>query len=426
MPQNKHLYALADCNNFFVSCERIFRPDLRNKPVVVLSGNDGCVIARSNEVKQLDIKMGVPFYQIQELVKRYDIVHFSSNFALYGDISSRIMKILSKYTSDLQQYSIDEAFIDLSHIQSTQQARLLCLQIRQEILQGVGVPVSFGIAYTKTLCKIASHYAKKYAGYKGACLIDSEEKRLKALAQYPLDEVWGIGRQAIKKLNSLGQHSALDFAQSNPYIAQRLLHLPGLNTWRELNGEDCISVREIPQKKSIMRSRTFAHGVTDRLLIEQAMSNFCNACATKLRQQKSVCKQLVVFANTSRFNEQKGTIYGVITLSVGTNDSILLTHLTLKIIRQQWQANTPYKRAGVLLTDIQTEEGVQQNLFEQRNYQKERNLQKAIDKVNSIYGKNTISLVPQMHTKEIEKLLDVGKRSPAYTTSIKDIITLHC
>lgn len=420
------MYALCDCNNFFVSCERIFRPDLRDKPVVVLSGNDGCVVARSNEVKRLGIKMGVPFYQIKSEVEEYGIVHFSSNFSLYGDISARIMRTLARHTPELHQYSIDEAFMDLSYLSDTTEMMTLCRQLRAEILKGIGVPVSIGIAPTKTLCKVASHYAKKYAGYHGVCIIDSEERRRKALAQYPIDEVWGIGRQSVDKLKAVGVQTGLDFARIPAESVRKLLHLPGLNTWRELNGEDCISVFELPEKQSIMNSRTFAHGVTDRALLEQAMGQFCAGVAEKLRKQHSVCRQMTVFAHTSRFQNQLSFIQSTVTFSTPTATTQEMMDVMLRIVRSQWRPDTPYKRAGVMVTLISPDNGVQQSIFDARDRLRDQRLQKTLDEINNRHGKRTIGFTPSIPTRQAAELYDIGAKSPAYTTSIHDIITLKC
>ena len=420
------MFALCDCNNFFVSCERIFRPDLQHTPVVVLSGNDGCVVARSNEVKRLGIKMGIPFYQINEQVDKYGIVHFSSNFALYGDISSRIMRILSRYTDDLQQYSIDEAFLDLSYCRDAAEAKALCEQIRTEILKGIGVPVSFGIAPTKTLCKVASEYAKKYAGYRGVCSIYTEEQRIKALTGYPIGEVWGIGRQSTAKLLNFGIQSALDFASHSASFVLAQLHQPGLDTWRELNGEDCISTRELPEKQSITCSRTFAHGVTDRSLLENAMSMFCANVAEKLRKQHSVCNQMIVFAHTSRFGEHITAIHAAITFQTATANTQEMIAALLRVVRQQWQANTPYKRAGVILTAISPDNGIQTSLFDTRDRERDSRLQKTLDHINTKAGKHAVGFTPQIATQRSHQLYDVGAKSPAYTTRLQEIITLHC
>lgn len=420
------MLALCDCNNFFVSCERIFRPDLRNKPVVVLSGNDGCVVARSNEAKALGIKMGVPFFQIKKEVEQYGIEHFSSNFPLYGDISGRIMRTLSQHTSDLQQYSIDEAFIDLSHLHDIAAMRNYCLQLREDILRGIGVPVSFGIAPTKTLCKIAADYAKHYTGYKGVCCIDTDERRIKALHHYPIADVWGIGRQTTAKLQSAGITTALAFANSNSVFAQNMCHRPGLNTWRELNGIACIENTDHSEKQTITCSRTFAHPVTDRGLLEQALSEFCDNVARKLRRQHSVCRQMVVFAHTSRFNDNISAIQQTLTFEVPTANTHELTDALLKTIRLQWCPDTPYKRAGVILLSIEPDRGVQQSLFDTRNRARDNRLQFAIDKVNDHMGKHTLTFARRLPDPNATPLYEAGKQSPHYTTDISQIITLKC
>lgn len=418
------MFALADCNNFFVSCERVFRPDLRDKPVVVLSGNDGCVVARSNEVKKLGIKMGVPFYQIQKEVHEYGIVHFSSNFALYGDLSSRIMRILSRYTDDLMQYSIDESFMDMSHISSSEELTRTCLAIRAEILKGIGVPLSFGIAPTKTLCKVAADYAKHYDGYHGVCIIDSDVKRRKALQGLPISEVWGIGRQMSTKLQNAGIQTALDLADHSELFARNLLHKTGWETWRELNGTPCINTREQPMKQTITYSRTFAHGVMDRTRLEQALCEFCSNAALKLRKQHSVCRQMIVFAHASRFNGQElPAIHELITFMQPTANTQEMLDRLLYIVRARWSEGVPYKRAGVILMDIEQADVQQQSLFDTRDRERDKRLQSAIDMVNAHFGRNTIRQAVTMPTGD--KLFETGQKSPEYTTNFRQILTLH-
>lgn len=420
------MFALCDCNNFFVSCERVFRPDLRDKPVVVLSGNDGCVIARSNEVKKLGIPMGVPFYQIRRQVEQYGIVHFSSNFALYGDISARIMRTLARHTADLQQYSIDEAFLDFSHLSDTAAMLELCQRLRADILKGIGVPVSFGIAPTKTLCKIAADYAKHYEYYHGVCAIDSADKRIKALACYPIGDVWGIGRHSAVKLQKSGVITALSFANTPAVFARNLLHLPGVYTWRELNGEPCIENIDYAEKQSITCSRTFAHPITERDQLEHAMADFCDKVAHKLRRQHSVCRQMLVFAHTSRFNDDMRMIQQTLTFQTPTANTHELTAAILQAIRLQWKADTPYKRAGVIFLAIEPDNGVQQSLFNTRDRSRDQRLQNAIDTINDRMGNYTVNFAPNIMLPDTAPLYEIGIKSPAYTTRIADIITLKC
>ncbi len=420
------MFALCDCNNFFVSCERVFRPDLRDKPVVVLSGNDGCVVARSNEVKQLGIKMGVPFYQIKPLAEKYGIVHFSSNFPLYGDLSSRIMRTLARHTPYLEQYSIDEAFLDLSHLPDTSSMHALCVRLRADILKGIGLPVSFGIAPTKTLCKVAADYAKHYAGYRGVCAMDTPDKRIIALKDYPVEDVWGIGRRSTAKLQAAGITTALQFAEHSETFARNLLNQPGVNTWRELNGEACIETTDLPEKQTITCSRTFAHPVTDLNLLEQALAEFCDNVARKLRSQHSVCRQMLVFVHTSRFNDDVRFIQQTITFAIPTANTQEMTAALLRTVCGQWRPETPYKRAGVILMSIESDNGVQQALFDTRDRERDQRLQQALDLINNRHGKRTVGFTPNIPTDKAAGLYNIGAKSPAYTTRLQDIITLKC
>lgn len=236
------MFALVDCNNFYASCERVFRPDLRNVPIVVLSNNDGCVIARSNESKKLGIKMGVPAYQIKDEVKKYGIRVFSSNYTLYGDMSNRVMTILSSFTPNMEVYSIDEAFLDLSGFSDLKEYGK---HIVDTTTKWTGIPVSMGVAPTKTLTKIANKFAKKYKKYEGVCIIDTEEKRIKALQKTEIGDVWGIGHRTEKKLKLQGVNTAYDFTQMHRSWVRKYMAVVGERTWLELQGESCISLEEI-------------------------------------------------------------------------------------------------------------------------------------------------------------------------------------
>ena len=242
------MFGLVDCNNFYCSCERVFNPELRTQPVVVLSNNDGCIIARSNEAKALGIEMGMPFYQAKELLEREKVAVFSSNYTLYGDMSRRVMMLLSEFTPELTQYSIDEAFIDLTGMGGGEALRDYGKRIVRTIGKGTGIPVTLGIAPTKTLAKVASRYGKKYKGYEGVCLIDTEEKRIKALQGFDIADVWGIGRRSAKKLEYYGVKTAWDFTQWSESRVRRLLTVTGTRTWKELRGENCIDISELPEK----------------------------------------------------------------------------------------------------------------------------------------------------------------------------------
>lgn len=422
------MYALADCNNFFVSCERVFRPDLWDKPVLVLSGNDGCVVSRSNEVKALGIKMGVPLYQIRDLVEKHHIACFSSNFSLYGDLSARVMSLLRKHTTRFEQYSIDEGFITLDHVPPAER-KTYCENLVREIYQGTGIPVSMGIAPSKTLCKVASKYAKKFPGYNGACMIDTDEKRLKALAGFEVGDVWGVGRQTAAKLAALGISTALQFAEMSESRVQSLLHKPGLLTWRELHGIDCIDTSEMVSKQSITTSRTFANPITTLPLMEQQLANFCDTCARKLRMQKSLCAQLIVFAHTSRFRTdiEQCQIVQTVNLSIPTSDTRELLSYMLNAFRPYFREGVQFKKAGVIFSRIVPEGSVVADLFDERDRTRDAALQRTIDKIREKAGRNAILLATQLPTSK-EQAAQVYKsehQSPRYTTELSQVLTIR-
>ena len=422
------MYALADCNNFFVSCERVFRPDLWDTPVPVLSGNDGCVVSRSNEVKALGIKMGVPLYQIRDLVEKHHIACFSSNFSLYGDLSARVMSLLRNHTTRFEQYSIDEGFITLDHVPPAER-KTYCENLVREIYQGTGIPVSMGIAPSKTLCKVASKYAKKFPGYNGACMIDTDEKRLKALAKFEIGDVWGVGRQTAAKLAALGISTALQFAEMSESRVQSLLHKPGLLTWRELHGIDCIDTSELVSKQSITTSRTFANPITTLPLMEQQLANFCDTCARKLRMQKSLCAQLIVFAHTSRFRTdiEQCQIVQTVNLSIPTSDTRELLSYMLNAFRPYFREGVQFKKAGVIFSRIVPEGSVVADLFDERDRTRDTALQRTIDKIRDKAGRNAILLATQLPTSK-EQAAQVYKsehQSPRYTTELSQVLTIR-
>ncbi len=420
-------YALCDCNNFFVSCERVFRPDLEGKPVVVLSGNDGCVVSRSNEAKKLGIKMGEPWFEVKRRLgerQEASVTAFSSNFSLYGDLSSRVMSILAKHTPRLEQYSIDEAFLHCDHL-PVHELKPYYEKVVLQIRKWVGIPVSIGLAPTRTLAKIASKYAKQYPAYNGVCIIDSDEKRQKALQGLAIEDVWGIGRQAQKKLLPTGVLTAWDFSQRLPEFAKNLLHKPGLQTWQELNGYDCIDITDRPERQSISQSRTFERGITDQATLEKALVDFMSDCADKLRKQHSLCRQFIVYAHTSRFAEKEmQVIHQVVTLPIPTAITSELIGYMLAAIRKQWKPY-PYKKAGVVLMSLTPADNAQQMLFDERPKERDERLQKAIDHINHQYGKTAVKVATQVLSTG-KPLTIREKLSPCYTTNLRDILVLKC
>lgn len=417
------MFALADCNNFFVSCERVFRPDLEGKPVVVLSGNDGCVVSRSNEAKALGIKMGVPLYQIQGLVDKEGVICFSSNFSLYGDLSDRVMSIIRQHTSRFEQYSIDECFFNIDHVPADQQ-KAFCEKLVKAIRQGVGIPISIGIASSKTLAKVASKYAKKYAGYHGVCEIRTEEQRIKALSTFEIGDVWGIGRRAKAKLTTAGVTTALQFTEKPSSFARGLLNKPGLLTWQELRGQDVIDITELPMKQSITTSRTFANAITDQTLLEEQIANFCAHCARQLRMQKSVAQQLYVYAHTSAFRTdiEQHYLSELVTLPVATANTQELISYALAAFRRAYRPGALYKKAGVVLLKIIPETAVVPDMFDTKDRDKDKRLQRVLDHIDDRHGKRAILLGSQMTSTQ--PVYKTEHKSPLYTTDLSDIITI--
>ena len=276
------MYALVDCNNFFVSCERAFQPELEGRPVVVLSNNDGCVVARSNESKAMGIKMGTPFFKVRYLVEQGRLVARSSNYTLYGDLSSRVMSILAEAAPHLEVYSIDEAYMDMDGV-AADRVPGICSDLIKKIRRWTGIPVSIGIADTKTLAKVANHFAKKYKGYKGVCVIDSDDKIRKALAMTPIADVWGIGRRGAPRLEAAGVKTALDFIGRPVEWVRGMMGIGGIRTWGELQGRRMVEDERDEKRKSICTSRSFDMTLTDLDEITLRVSDFAGKCAEKLR-----------------------------------------------------------------------------------------------------------------------------------------------
>lgn len=418
------MIALADCNNFFCSCERVFKPSLRNKPVIVLSNNDGCVIARSNESKALGIKMGQPFYQVKNLVEKNEVAVFSSNYTLYGDMSRRVMSLLSTYAPSIDIYSIDEAFLDFTGIAEGDELKQYAENMVRHIKKGTGIPISLGIAPTKTLAKVASKFAKKYKAYNGVCMIDTEEKRQKALQLFDISDVWGIGRKASKKLQYHGIKTAWDFVQKSQTWVRNMLTITGERTWRELRGESCIETEELPHKKSICTSRSFPDKGLNKLSdVEEAVANFAAQCSRKLREQHTVCKSITLFAYTSRFRTdlQQDYIHKTINLEVPTNNIQELVALAVAALRDNWKGEEYlYKKAGVIVWNISPDNAIQGSVFDTIDRNKQTALSKTIDEINKKNGYNTIRVALQGYNKNWH--LKSEHISKQYTTNLKDII----
>ena len=419
------MFGLVDCNNFYCSCERVFNPALRTSPVVVLSNNDGCVIARSNEAKALGIEMGAPFYKVKAFLERNKVAVFSSNYTLYGDMSRRVMMLLAGFTPVLAQYSTDEAFIGLSGFGEGEALRSYGGRIVSTIDRGTGIPVTLGIAPTKTLAKVAAKYGKRYKGYGGVCLIDTEERRVKALKGLAVADVWGIGRRTVGKLEYYGVRTAWDFTQRSESWVRRELTVTGVRTWRELQGESCIDIEEQPGKKSICTSRSFPdRGLSQLAPLEEAVAPLASSCSRKLKEQDSCCRAVTVFAYTSRFRTDapSSAINRTVTLTVPTNDLRELVSVAVGVLRSQWDASATffYKKAGVIAWDICPSGTVQGDLFDTIDRSKQARLAAAIDAINRKNGYNTVKVAVQGtgHSWRMKHEHESGK----YTTNIDDVI----
>jgi DNA polymerase V len=417
------MFALVDCNNFYASCERVFRPDLNGKPVVVLSNNDGCVIARSNEAKKLNIPMGAPAFQYQKLFDENGVYTFSSNFALYGDMSSRVMSILSTYAPQVEIYSIDEAFLcfdgfELFDLEETGKS------IRKQILKWTGIPVSVGFAETKSLAKIANRIAKKFPERTNSVyIIDSEEKRKKALKWLSIEDVWGVGRQHSKRLKYSGVSNAWDFVQMSDNWIKRNMSIVGLRLKKELEGERILEIESVQNKKSIATTRSFDEMYTTLDQLKERIVTFASSCAEKLRDQKTYCNTVMVFIHTNYFREDlpQCNRNAVIKLPFPTNSSIEIAKFAIDGLQRVFVDGYKYKKAGVIVLDITPENPCQLNIFENSN-PKHKSLMTTIDKINKEIGNRKVMLAAEDPGRKWK--MKQEHLSPRYTTKLDEVITI--
>ncbi len=398
------MYGIIDCDNCYVSCERVFRPDLKDKPVVVLSNNDGCVVARSNEAKKMGIKAGTPYFQLAEQFPNQKIAVFSSNYELYGELTGRVVSIIRKEAPAYFRYSIDECFVYLDGMEHLD-LKVWGEELHKKIKRSVGMPVSIGLAPNKTLAKMASHFAKKYQGYHHCCMIDTDEKRVKALKLYPIDEVWGIGRRYAAKLDSLGVKTAYDFAEHNQtWVKATFNNIVIERTWRELNGEDCVPNEEMAKKKSICTSRSFNGMITDLDGLRTHVSNYAARCAEKLRQQGTVASIVGVFLNTNVFREDLPQYWNFqeMRLITPTSSTITIVKAANDVLQKLYRQGYHYKKAGVIVMGIGPNSPIQQDLFDTNaeQFEKMRKLDAVIDRINKLNGSETIVLGSQQYTQK--------------------------
>ena len=398
------MYGIIDCDNCYVSCERVFRPDLKDKPVVVLSNNDGCVVARSNEAKKMGIKAGTPYFQLAELFPNQKIAVFSSNYELYGELTGRVVEIIKKEAPAYFRYSIDECFVYLDGMEKMD-LKAWGEKLHKKIKRNVGMPVSIGLAPNKTLAKMASHFAKKYQGYRHCCMIDTDEKRIKALKLYPIDEVWGIGRRYAARLEALGVKTAYDFAEHNQtWVKATFNNIVIERTWRELNGEDCVPNEEMAKKKSICTSRSFNGMITDLDGLRTHVSNYAARCAEKLRQQGTVASIVGVFLNTNAFREDLPQYWNFqeMRLVTPSSSTITIVKAANELLQKLYRQGYHYKKAGVIVMGIGPNSPIQQDLFDinAEQFEKMKRLDAVIDRINKVNGTETIVLGSQQYTQK--------------------------
>ncbi len=418
------MFALVDCNNFYVSCERVFNPKLNEKPVVVLSNNDGCAISRSNEAKTLGIPMGAPAFKYEKIFRENDVKVFSSNFPLYGDMSSRVMSILSKFTPSIEIYSIDEAFLKFEGFENYN-LESYCQEIKDVVLKWTGIPISIGIAPTKALTKVANRIAKKFPNQtKGVYLISSEEKRIKALKWLNISQVWGIGFRHAKRLRNIKINTAYNFTNLEDGWVRRNMSVVGLRLKKELEGESVLDLEEVRNlKKAIATTRSFEGTITNYEKIKERISTFAICCAEKLRSQNSNCNSIYVFVRSNKFQKNKPQYRNgiLMTIPFSTNSNMIISKYAIEGLKKIFKKGIYYKKAGTIVMGLESSNNHQLNLFENED-KKHKYLMKTIDFIQKKEGQSKIKLASQDLKKRWK--MKQEKLSPNYTCKIQDIITV--
>lgn len=419
------MFAIVDCNNFYASCERVFNPSLIGKPVVVLSNNDGCIIARSEEAKALGIGMGVPAFEVADIIQQHNVHVFSSNYTLYGDMSRRVMGVIAEFAPSVEIYSIDEAFISFegyTHID----IEAFCRKLRQTILQWIGIPVSIGVGTTKTLSKAANYFAKKQKTYAGVCII-TDENREELLGQLPAEEVWGIGSRYARFLQQYGICTALDFTRMPISWVQKHMTVVGVRLHQELRGIMTYDIEEhVPPRKSICTSRSFGQMIECYTDLSQAVAMFATRCAADLRAQRSAAHLITVFVLSNRHRPDLPQYSSniVLNLPVATSVTGEIVSFALLGLKKIYREGIKYKKAGVILSGIVPDAHVQQSLFE-NDHTRERmkKVMQVVDRLHRQHGRELVFpaavLGQQRWTLKREKL------SPCYTTRWDDILTVR-
>lgn len=418
------MFALVDCNNFYASCQRVFEPHLRNKPVVILSNNDGCVIARSNEAKALGIPMGAPAFEFKQLFEAKNVFVYSSNYALYGDMSSRVMNILTTYTPEIEIYSIDEAFLKFKGFEYFD-LQQLGLEMQRKVTKGTGIPVSIGFAPTKTLAKVANKIAKKYPERtKSVYTIDNEEKRIKALKWTKIEDVWGIGRKHTKRLQAKNVLNAYQFTQLPDEWVRKEMAVVGLRLKHELEGKPTLDLESPKSKKMIATTRSFEKSLTKFDDVSERVSTFTASCSEKLRRQNSHCNIIMVFVITNyhRKDQPQYSRNVVIKTDFPTNSTIELNHYAQIGLKAIFKEGYHYKKAGVIVMGLTPNNETQLSFFDSSN-PKHQPLMSVIDKMNKSFGTNKVKFATQSLGRQWK--MKQEKLSKCYTTRIDEIININ-
>ena len=420
-----------DCNTFYASCEVSLRPDLYGKPVVVANCNEaggGIILALTKEAKALGLKRDNPVFQVKDILNKYNVAVFPANLPKYVDISRRLMQVVKDQQIVLHftQYSVDEFFGELP-TDDPEELREIALKVKAHIEKCTGIPVSCGLSLSFTLAKVATWYAKHYPGYKGVCVLP-KDKIPTALKGLPIADVWGIGYRSAPRLEAMGIRTAWDFASMSEHFVQERMHLPGVRTWKELHGEECIDIEPLSKQKSIAHTRTFARMTSDKAQLATYVSNYAVAASRKLRDQHSVCLEVTAFICTNPHREDLQQYGGgeTVKLRVATADTSVIVNAACQALDAVFREGFQYKRAGVILSDITSDEAVQLDMFDEssRNMDKSRKLMDAVDALNTKYGMNSVRLAVQGFEESKPDLTNFQPMKNE-TTNINDIIEVH-
>jgi DNA polymerase V len=420
------VFALVDCNNFYVSCERVFNPKLENRPVIVLSNNDGCAVARSNEAKALGIKMGAPFFKIKHVIDYHDVQVFSSNYTLYGDMSSRVMQTLSAFTPGIEIYSIDEAFLDLDRLAHTD-LTVYGRQIRHTVRQHTGIPVSIGMATSKTLAKAANRIAKKSTTANGVLDLTIARFQDNALEMTPIEDVWGIGRRYAEFLTMRGIQTALDFKHADPGMIQKKMGINGIRTQKELCGESCYTLEENPPlKKSISVSRSFKKPVMRLDDLSEAVCSYISRGAEKLRAQGSHAQAMTVYVTTNRFKPDSFYCNSTTCrFPTALNNTPELIKHGQAALKQIFQKGREYTKAGIVFLHLTRDGSFQQDLFDATDRTRQACVMETLDQINTRMGSNILKYLSTGIAEKTSWETAFNYRSPAYTTDWDQILTVR-